>query len=177
LALQQLQRIVGVSVIDSIGEFAQFLSDGTAPRLLNRTVHAVPLTIDQPTALQEEDAQLINYLFRDCQRIELKLLDGGFSGNLVAGVNSFDQHGHEQAPHVIKIGPRDLMARERTAFEHIESVLGNSAPAIADYADLQLRGAIKYRYATMGTGKALIPTVLPVRRSGGKYSAIHGQCI
>lgn len=154
LALQQLQRIVGVTVIDSIGEFAQFLSESASPQILPQTVHTIPVQIDQDIAMLAEDAQLTNYLFRDCTRLELKVLDGGFSGNLVAGVNSFDRHGHEQAPHVIKIGPRDLMAKERTAFEYIEAVLGNNAPAIADYADLQQRGAIKYRYASMGSGKA-----------------------
>lgn len=154
LALQQLRRIIGVSVFDSLGDFAQFLSGDSAPTLIRQSIHEVPLTINRNVDLLEEDRQLIHYLFRDCQRIELKILDGGFSGNLVAGVNSFDQHGHEQGPHVIKIGQRQLMAKERTAFEQIESVLGNNAPAIADYADLQERGAIKYRYASMGTGKA-----------------------
>jgi len=102
--------------------------------------------------LDEETENLMRYFFRDCQTVVLKVLGGGFFGNLVAGVNSIDIHGHEQAPHVIKIRPRGEMARERIAFEQIEKVLGNNAPAISDYADFQHKGAIKHRYASMGTG-------------------------
>ncbi len=152
LALQQLDRIVGVTIIDSIGEFAQFLGGeyiATKHRNLNESLE---INADSDINLDEESNELIRYLFRDCQRIDLKVLDGGFSGNLVAGVKSTDMHGHTQTPHVIKIGPRDLMAKERTAFEQIETVLGNNAPAIAEYADGQTRGAIKYRYASMGSG-------------------------
>jgi protein-tyrosine phosphatase len=54
--------------------------------------------------------------------------------------------------HVLKIGQEDLIGRERTAFERIEHVLGNNAPNITEFADLDGRGALKYRYATMGGG-------------------------
>src|SRR5206468_9129276 len=75
-----------------------------------------------------------------------------FSGNFVLGTKSIDLHGHEQVPHVVKIGPKALIGKERTSFERIEAVLGNSAPRVADFADLETRGAIKYRYAAMGRG-------------------------
>ncbi|MHA1733483.1 MAG: phosphatase domain-containing putative toxin [Promethearchaeota archaeon] len=55
---------------------------------------------------------------------------------------------------VLKIGPREPIAKERTAFERVESVLGNNAPRITDFADFGERGAIKYRYAAMGGGFA-----------------------
>ena len=151
-ALEQLKRIIGVRVIDSIGEFIDFLG-GDADDFLPITQEN-NLLIDrfQQLELASQDEQLLRYLFRDCKRIELNILDGGFSGNLVAAVSSTDRHGHKLVPHVVKIGPRTEMARERTAFEQIESVMGNNAPAIADYADLSTRGAIKYRYASMGSG-------------------------
>ena len=63
---------------------------------------------------------------------------------------SHDLHGHEQVPHVVKIGEQEEMGKERTSFERIENVLGNSAPRITDFADYDNRGAIKYRYASMG---------------------------
>ena len=148
-----------MTVIDSMGEFTQFLgaSEGVLeePILQHKGMSdSLEIVSDKAMHLDEETENLIRYLFRDCQKISLKILDGGFSGNLVAGVQSFDVHGHEQAPHVVKIGPRGEMAQERTAFEQIEGVLGNNAPAISEYADMQRRGAIKYRYASMGTGKA-----------------------
>jgi len=153
LALQQLDRIVGVTVIDSIGEFVQFLGGEETPTQHRNFNQSLDISWDADINLDEETDQLIRYLFRDCQSIKLKVLDGGFSGNLVAGVNSTDAHGHTQTPHVIKIGPRAEMAKERTAFEQIERVLGNNAPAIAEYADGEAKGAIKYRYASMGSGK------------------------
>ncbi|VAW69733.1 Protein-tyrosine phosphatase-related protein [hydrothermal vent metagenome] len=154
LALQQLQRIIGINIIDSIGEFIQFLG-GAKTNLRHKNLNkSLIISIDEKIQLNDETEYLIRYLFRDCQKILLKILDGGFSGNLVAGVSSIDIHGHEQAPHVIKIGPRDLMAIERTSFEQIETVLGNNAPAIAEYADAQHSGAIKYRYASMDAGNA-----------------------
>lgn len=158
LALQQLERIVGVGVIHSVGEFASFLSQAntntfaTSPLQKSFNKSLIIESIDD-FSQDEETERLIRYLYRDCQKIRMRILDGGFSGNLVAGVISTDMFGHEQTPHVIKIGPRDLMARERTAFEQIENVLGNNAPAIADYIDGQTKGALKYRYATMIGGK------------------------
>src|SRR5581483_1253904 len=69
------------------------------------------------------------------------------------GVRSVDLHGQEEAPHVVKIGAKGPIGQERTAFERIESVLGNSAPRIVDFADTLDRGALKYRYAAFGRGQ------------------------
>lgn len=152
LALQQLQRVVGVRVIDSLGEFAQFLG-GQWSALPTGIDQALQVNTSDNVALSQVQDQLLRYLFRDCQSLSLQILDGGFSGNLVARATGVDAHGHEQAPHVVKIGARELMAKERMAFEQIEMVLGNNAPAIAEYADFNDFGAIKYRYAAMGAGK------------------------
>ncbi|WP_197473777.1 hypothetical protein, partial [Oleiphilus sp. HI0066] len=153
MALQQLERLVGATVVNSIGEFIRFLG-GTGTTITNKSIDtSLTIKTSGEMNLDPEYEFLIRYLFRDCQQLSLKILDGGFSGNLVAGSNSIDMHSHEQAPHVIKIGPRDLMAKERMAFEQIEQVLGNNAPAIAQYADSENLGAIKYRYASMGSGK------------------------
>lgn len=153
LALKQLQRIIGVGVIDSIGEFVEFLG-GRCPMIGSRQL-SKDLVISQETCftLSDQDENLVRYLFRDCKSVHLVMLDGGFSGNLVAGAISVDMHGREQAKHVIKIGNAKSMARERIAFEQIEMVLGNSAPAIAAYADYDGRGAIKYRYASVSDGR------------------------
>lgn len=151
-ALEQLKRIVGVQVIDSLGEFIEFLGGSLAHTLPKGVSENLQILGTDDIQLQPDDEQLLRYLYRDCISISLKILDGGFSGNLVAAVSSIDMLGQQQAGHVVKIGDRSEMARERTAFERIEAVLGNNAPAIADYADLALRGAIKYRYASMGAG-------------------------
>ncbi|MCO7226740.1 isochorismatase family protein [Pleionea sp. CnH1-48] len=155
LALQQLERIVGVKVIDSIGEFQQFLG-GEGRHIETLSINeSLQINYRDDVELIEHDKKLLNYLFRDCRSVDLKVLDGGFSGNLVAGASSIDIYGQEQTPHVVKIGERQLMAQERTSFEQIETVLGNNVPAIAEYADFDTRGAIKYRYASMGEGAVL----------------------
>lgn len=153
LALEQLQRIVGVCVIDSLAEFANFL--GHEASFVQAKTFNKNLTIETSGVLDltPESEMLLRYLFRDCKKLALTILDGGFSGNLVAAAKSIDHLGREQAPHVVKIGTRHLMAKERTAFEKVEAVLGNHAPAIAEYADMETLGAIKYRYAAMGEGK------------------------
>lgn len=149
-ALSQLERIIGVRVIDSVGEFIEWLGGHTSNVPLLGLHEQLPqIHIDKGT-IDPADATLVRFLFRDCKSVALKVLGGGFSGNLVAGTTSVDVHGHEQVPHVIKIGARDKMGRERTSFERIQNVMGNNAPQISDFADFNERGAIKYRYASMG---------------------------
>ncbi|MFT5154281.1 MAG: nicotinamidase-related amidase, partial [Planctomycetota bacterium] len=150
-ALDQLRRILGVHVIDSVGEFVDFLggsADADAPLVgLHNEYPAIEL---EELELTDADRTLVRYLFRDCRSVKLKALAGGFSGNVVAGSTSYDMHGHEQVPHVVKIGEQEEMGKERASFERVQDVLGNSAPQITDFADTANRGAIKYRYASMG---------------------------
>ncbi|MEO8001612.1 MAG: isochorismatase family protein [Arenimonas sp.] len=155
LALDQLERIVGVRVIDSVSEFVDFLG-GTledAPLIGFSEKHPT-LSISDGTVLSDNDQQLVRYLFRGCREVTVRSLDGGFSGNAVLGTRSIDLHGHDESPHVVKIGDAGPIGQERTSFERIESVLGNSAPRIVDFADLKGRGALKYRYAAIGHAPA-----------------------
>jgi len=159
IALEQMQRLLGVRVFSSVGEFTCYLTSGAGASV------PLPCSNDQPRIVSENtitglpkispaDTKLLRYLFRDCSEIALRVLDGGFSGNMVAAVRSTDRYGHQQAPHVLKIGAQEAIGRERTAFERIEAVLGNNAPRIVDFADVEGRGALKYRYASMGGGSA-----------------------
>lgn len=152
LALDRLRKLLGVEVHESIGDFLRFLGGEEAEEPLELPAGAGPALAVDGRGLGELDLRLVRYLFRDSKDARLKTLDGGFSGNVVLGAESRDPYGHAQVPHVVKIGPRALIGRERAAFERIESVLGNNAPHIADFADLGERGAIKYRYAAMGGG-------------------------
>jgi protein-tyrosine phosphatase len=76
-----------------------------------------------------------------------------FGVNVVLKAESRDAYGQKQAPTVVKIGERDPISGERTAFERVQEVLGNSAPAIVEFAEFATRGGIKYRYAAMTDGK------------------------
>lgn len=154
-ALEQLERLLGVNVISSVGEFTQFLNHSSLSIELPMNKHAnYPfIEFEGVETLQIEDKNLIRYLFRDCKTVHLRELSGGFSGNLVFRSESSDFHGHLQVPNVIKIGPQEDMGKERASFEKIENVLGNNAPRITAFADYQGRGALKYRYASMGKGQ------------------------
>jgi protein-tyrosine phosphatase len=153
IALEQLQKILDVKVFHTVGGFTEFLGD-TDSCLPSTTFGGhVDISVDRP--LIEEDGILLRHLFRHCRSVDARQLDGGFSGNVVLGATSVDALGHREVPHVVKIGPRELIGKERTAFEQIESVLGNSAPRVADFCDYGSRGAIKYRYASMTGAKAV----------------------
>ncbi|TGK33304.1 isochorismatase family protein [Leptospira gomenensis] len=155
IALDQMKEILGVVAFPSIGAFTSFLS-GSVPNLEKRITHSRISTdhfrYKDGYRIAPTDEKLLLYLFRDCKDVEYACLDGGFSGNVVLKSKSTDHIGHNQVPCVIKIGPRDSIARERIAFERIEEVLGNNAPSIVDFAELEERGAIKYRYAAMLEG-------------------------
>jgi protein-tyrosine phosphatase/nicotinamidase-related amidase len=153
-ALDQLQRLLGVEVFASVAGFVRFLGgDDTELPLPPRGPNGVTLELETAgPPLGDEDHALCSYLFRDCRTARLRRLDGGFSGNLVLMAESVSLQGHPQAAHVVKAGPVDAIAGERTAFERVEAVLGNNAPRIVDFADHGTRGALKYRYASMGGG-------------------------
>src|SRR5262245_36719759 len=61
--------------------------------------------------------------------------------------------GRREIPFVTKIDLHDRIARERVAVEGVENLLGANAPRLADYVDLETRGAIKYHFATMYAGE------------------------
>jgi protein-tyrosine phosphatase/nicotinamidase-related amidase len=155
LALDQMERILGVRVIDSVSEFVDFLGGKLedAPLIGFSEKHPV-LKLGEGTVLADTDRELVRYLFRGCREVSVRSLDGGFSGNAVLGARSIDLHGHDESPHVVKVGAAGPIGQERTSFERIEAVLGNSAPRIVDFADLRGRGALKYRYAAIGRAPA-----------------------
>lgn len=149
-ALDHLERVVGVRVLHSIGEFASFLvPDAALPDETPARRFLDGVRMEGVDSLTETDHDVLAWLFRSSGRLEARVLDGGFSGNMVLGVKSVDLHGHDEVPHVVKIGPREAIGRERAAFESIEPVLGNAAPRIVDVSDFGGRGGIKYRYASM----------------------------
>jgi len=178
LALDQMERILGVRVLPSVGEFVDYLGGSMSEAPLIGFSHKHPeITGRDAGALRETDRKLVRYLFRGCREVSVKSLDGGFSGNAVLATQSIDLQGHEQVPHVVKIGSRGPIGQERDSFERIEAVLGNSAPRVADFADMEDRGAIKYRYAAMGRGSStsfqkLYEKGLPLERVKAVFDSV-----
>ena len=155
-ALDNLQKILGVRVINSVGEFTNFLTGKHSGFEIDAPgKDELPkLNFNKKANVTEADDKIIRYLFRNARSVELSVLEGGYSGNLVLGVKSIDTEGREEAAHVLKIGKQEEIGQERMSFEKIEMVLGNSAPRITDFIDYKERGGIKYRYASMGKGKS-----------------------
>ncbi len=153
-ALDQIRNVLGLEIISSPASFAEFLT-GKTPDLIpaeHARLDESRLHWKGPSNASEADKRLLLYLFRNSKEVALSVLDGGYSGNLVLGARATDHMGHSQVPLVAKIGPRDMIAQERASFERIQEVLGNSAPAIVDSCELDDRGAILYRYASMLEG-------------------------
>lgn len=139
IALDHLKKILGVKIFDSVASFAEYLGGSqhglAAPRFAQTALlDSTKFHFNIPYGLKEADNKILHYLFRDSKSSEFVCLDGGFSGNVVLKAESRDQYGQKQTPTVIKIGERDPISRERAAFERVQEVLGNSAPAIVDFA-------------------------------------------
>ena len=92
MALEQLQRLLGVKIFSSIGEFTYFLAGSSLDSHLTSPRHTdLPkIEIEGENKLTDTDHELARYLFRDCQNVTLKSLSGGFSGNLVLSSHSTD---------------------------------------------------------------------------------------
>ncbi|MHC4391421.1 MAG: phosphatase domain-containing putative toxin, partial [Planctomycetota bacterium] len=161
-ALEQLRKLLGVSVFDSVGAFADWLvPEGRKHLPVSVSGAAFGCQIElaeaegerEPPALDPSDEDLLRTLYRQSARIRLQPMGGGFSGALVFSVESHDALGHQHAPSVAKLGPRELIGKERVAFERVEAILGNDAPSVRGFVDLGERAGIKYGYAAMGQGK------------------------
>lgn len=151
VAIEHMKKILGVNIIQSIGEFANFLTGKTIDFSNSEIIQNKSISISSSDTFKKskEDENIINYLFRNSIELDIKVLDGGFSGNLVLKIKSKDIHGHEEVASVVKIGPRNPISNERDSFEKIRDILGNNAPNIVDYIEIKERAGIKYRYASM----------------------------
>ena len=105
------------------------------------------------TSLDDEERRLVEHLYRECRSVRLVPIGGGYSGSRVFGSFPVDRRGRREIPFVTKLDRHDRIARERVAVEGVENLLGANAPRLADYVDLETRGAIKYHFATMHGGQ------------------------
>lgn len=145
-ALDFLAQNLAVEVVDGIPSFLARLGIGADAARPPVAPYGVRLEGDP---VDGEDADLARHLFRNCRSVRLRSLSGGFSGAKVFRTESVDQEGRREVPFVFKSDSLEKIAKERAAVERVENILGTSAPAMADFADLATRGAIKYFYASM----------------------------
>jgi nicotinamidase-related amidase len=155
-ALEQLERLLGVEVHHSVGEFARWLvPDSVTPqeaRSRHRVRYGAEIVVGASSELPEADHDVVAYLYREAARVQLNPLSGGFSGAAVYAARSSDAQGHELAPTVVKLGEPASIGKERAAFERVEPILGNVAPTVRGFVDLGDRAGLKYAFASMGEG-------------------------
>lgn len=155
-ALDHMAANLGVTVIDSIPEFLGWLgieARAVAPSVAKGTPRPT-IELPEGVSLDDEERRLVEHLYRGCRSVQLRPMGGGYSGSHVFGSQSVDRMGRREIPFVTKIDLHDRIARERVAVEAVENLLGANAPRLADYVDLETRGAIKYHFATMQAGEA-----------------------
>lgn len=160
-ALEQLKRILGVQVIDGVGDFLEWLVPASGKHL-NVTPDALSslalpaLELTGPRSVQEVfsplDQALLGHLYRSVARLKLSPVGGGFSGARVYRAQAWDALGHSLAPSVVKLGSRAAISAERVAFEKVEHILGNAAPAVKACVELGEQGGIVFAFASMGRG-------------------------
>lgn len=155
-ALERVQKLLGVKLINSIGVFTEYLTGNTSGADLGIDLNTSYPKLNTSTgeSFEETTEAVLKYLFRSSKQVELKSLTGGYSGNIVMKSDSLDMHGREEVGHVVKIGDPEEIGRERIAFEKIEPILGNAAPRIDDFIDYKNLSGIKFRYASMGKGES-----------------------
>jgi len=152
-ALEHMSASLGVAVIDSLPEFEAWLGLAKAALVPLRGRSVPELCLPEGVELDGEESRLVLYLFRDCREVALRPLGGGFSGSRVFASESVDRGGRREVPFVVKIDSHARIARERVAVESVENLLGAASPRLADYVDLESRGAIKYHFASMHGGE------------------------
>ncbi|HLP12288.1 MAG TPA: isochorismatase family protein [Flavobacteriales bacterium] len=157
ISLEQMKKLMGVTVLPSVAEFAHFLHIPVPEFKFDKNIkhEQANFIFSNGFEAKPEDEPLIHYLYRNSHKAQMDVLDGGFSGNVVMKVKSQDIHGHEEVPTVLKIGERNSIAAEKASFEKVKDVLGNNAPSIVEYLETKTRAGIKYRYASMFDEKVI----------------------
>lgn len=150
-ALEQLRKVLGVAIFDSVGDLASWLAprEGFAPPPTSSRSFTTRI---EGAELTDDERDVLTHLYRDAARVELRSLAGGFSGARVFAVRSEDALGHAHAASVLKLGPRGLVGAERAAFERVEEVLGNDAPRLLGAVDQGSVGGLRFAFAAMGGG-------------------------
>lgn len=107
-----------------------------------------------PEGFGDIEYALIERLFRDCQKVWLYPLPGGFSGSLVFQAESENRQGRHQRSMVLKLGDRSKIKTEEQNYNtFVKPYIGHTVELIrTEYKGK--RGAILFTYANL-RGKTL----------------------
>ena len=119
----------------------------------NAEGHRVDVQTSEGTELMPYERFLTRKLYSDSVKITVKQLHGGYSAKTFQ-VESFDHHGRKLRPTVLKIGGRDMIAREAECCQKyaLPYILNNSA-MILGTSFFCGKGALRYNFVGIGGEK------------------------
>jgi anti-anti-sigma factor len=104
------------------------------------------IQVDGDVAMQEEWRQIIRRLYRDCSRVILTQLTGGYNAKTFRVV-SYDNEGRRLLPTVLKIGERKLIRREEEAHRaYVQRFILNNSTTIMGTAIVGEWAALRYNF-------------------------------
>jgi len=104
------------------------------------------IEVDGAADLRDEWSRIIRRLYRDCSRVILTPLTGGYMATTFR-VASYDQDGRRQLPTVLKISTIELIEREAAAHRaYVEKFILNNSTTIMGTATEGEWAALRYNF-------------------------------
>jgi hypothetical protein len=122
------------------------------------------IQFDGNVPLEEEWLQMIRLLYRDCSRVELTQLSGGYNAKTFR-VASYDNSGRRLLPTVLKIGAFSWIEREKEAHRaYVEKFILNNSTTIMGTATAGPWAALRYNFVGIAGPDANLTWLLPFYR-------------
>jgi hypothetical protein len=153
-----LETLQSVAELDPAWRITRALVWGYVPSLLrDGSEKLLAIEVEEGVALRDEWETIARRLYRDCRRIVLTPLHGGYMAKTFS-VASYDADGRRMLPTVLKIGSLDVTAREEQANrKYVERfILNNSTTILGDAAAGEWAG-LRYNFlGVTGSESALL---------------------
>jgi anti-anti-sigma factor len=104
------------------------------------------IEVEGDLPLEEEWSQIIRRLYRDCSRVTLTPLTGGYNARTFRVV-SYDLDGRRLLPTVLKIGRLDFIQREEEAHRaYVQRFILNNSTTVMGTATVGAWSALRYNF-------------------------------
>ena len=104
------------------------------------------IEMENGSSMEEEWDKIIRRIYKDCSRIQLTPLHGGFVSKTFR-VTSYDTAGRKQFPTVLKLGPAAVMNREENACRnYAEKFILNNSTTIMGTASYGKWAGLRYNF-------------------------------
>lgn len=104
------------------------------------------IQVEEGVPLEEEWVQIIRSLYRDCSRVILTQLTGGYMAKTFR-VSAYDRDGRRMLPTVLKISTNELIEREEEAHRaYVQKFILNNSTTIMGTAKVGAWSALRYNF-------------------------------